>query len=109
MTITEQKAFLQQYTGKAQAPAGFAQAWAETVAALQPEVQLAPVPFANPCGVYEQLTVTYPGRTVTARVIRPAAAGRHPARLPLLLPVLPPAAKLPAQTLTHWPHRTWQT
>ena len=25
MTITEQKAFLQQYTGKAQAPAGFAQ------------------------------------------------------------------------------------
>ena len=78
MTITEQKAFLQQYTGKAQAPAGFAQAWAGTVAALQPEVQLAPVPFANPCGVYEQLTVTYPGRTVTARVIRPAAAGRHP-------------------------------
>ena len=78
MTITEQKAFLQQYTGKAQAPAGFAQAWAETFAALQPEVQLAPVPFANPCGVYEQLTVTYPGRTVTARVIRPAAAGRHP-------------------------------
>ena len=78
MTITEQKAFLQQYTGKAQAPAGFAQAWAETVAALQPEVQLAPVPFANPCGVYEQLTVTYQGRTVTARVIRPAAAGRHP-------------------------------
>ena len=67
MTITEQKAFLQQYTGKAQAPAGFAQAWAETVAALQPEVQLAPVPFANPCGVYEQLTVTYQGRTVTAR------------------------------------------
>ena len=76
MTITEQKAFLQQYTGKAQAPDGFAQAWAEAVAALQPEVQLAPVPFANPCGVYEQLTVTYPGRTVTARVIRPAAAGR---------------------------------
>ena len=50
-----------------QAPAGFAQAWAETVAVLQPEVQFAPVPFANPCGVYEQLTVTYQGRTVTAR------------------------------------------
>ena len=38
-----------------------------------------------------------------------AAAGLHPALLPLLLPALPPAAKLPAQTLTHLPHRTWQT
>ena len=38
-----------------------------------------------------------------------AAALTALARLPLLLPVLPPAAKLPAQTLTHWPHRTWQT
>ena len=78
MTITEQKAFLQSYTGKAQAPDGLAQRWADEVAAMQPEVQLAPIDFANPCGVYERLTVTYAGRAVTARVIRPAAAGRHP-------------------------------
>ena len=66
------------FCGVLAGPRRLAQDWAETVAALQPEVQLAPVPFANPCGVYEQLTVTYQGRTVTARVIRPAAAGRHP-------------------------------
>ena len=78
MTITEQKAFLQSYTGKAQAPAYFAQNWAAAVADLQFEAKTSPVEFANPCGVYERLTVTYAGRTVTARVIRPAAAGRHP-------------------------------
>ena len=31
MTITEQKAFLQTYTGKAQAPAHRAQDWADAV------------------------------------------------------------------------------
>ena len=78
MTITEQKAFLRSYTGQAQAPADFAQRWQETVAALHPAVSCAPVAFGNPCGVYERLTVTFDGRSVTARVIRPAADGVHP-------------------------------
>lgn len=42
------------------------------------EAQTAPVEFANAYGVYERLTITYEGRTVTARVIRPASAGQHP-------------------------------
>lgn len=70
MTITEQKAFLRSYTGQAQAPADFAQRWQETAAALHPAVSRAPVAFGNPCGVYERLTVTFDGRSVTARVIR---------------------------------------
>ena len=78
MTITEQKAFLHSYTGQAQAPADFAQRWQETAAALHPAVSCAPVAFGNPCGVYERLTVTLDGRSVTARVIRPAADGVHP-------------------------------
>lgn len=78
MTITEQKAFLRSYTGQAQAPADFAQRWQETAAALHPAVSCAPVTFGNPCGVYERLTVTFGGRSVTARVIRPAADGVHP-------------------------------
>lgn len=78
MTITEQKAFLRSYTGQAQAPADFAQRWQETAAALHPAVSCAPVTFGNPCGVYERLTVTFDGRSVTARVIRPAADGVHP-------------------------------
>ena len=78
MTITEQKAFLRSYTGQAQAPADFAQRWQETVAALHPAVSCAPVAFGNPCGVYERLTVTFDGRSVTARVIRPAADGVQP-------------------------------
>lgn len=78
MTITEQKAFLRSYTGQAQAPADFAQRWQETAAALHPAVSCAPVAFGNPCGVYERLTVTFDGRSVTARVIRPAANGVHP-------------------------------
>lgn len=78
MTITEQKAFLRSYTGQAQAPADFAQRWQETAAALHPAVSCAPVAFGNPCGVYERLTVTFDGRSVTARVIRPAAGGVHP-------------------------------
>ena len=78
MTITEQKAFLRSYTGQAQAPADFAQRWQETAAALHPAVSCAPVAFGNPCGVYERLTVTFDGRSVTARVIRPAADGVHP-------------------------------
>ena len=40
MTITEQKAFLRSYTGRAQAPADFAQRWQETAAALHPAVSL---------------------------------------------------------------------
>ncbi len=78
MTITEQKAFLQSYTGKTQTPNHFADTWAAALADLQPEVQTAPIEFTNPYGVYERLTVTYGGRTVTARVIRPAAEGPHP-------------------------------
>lgn len=78
MTITEQKAFLRSYTGQAQAPADFAQRWQETAAALHPAVSCAPVAFGNPCGVYERLTVTFDGRSVTARVIHPAADGVHP-------------------------------
>ena len=78
MTITEQKAFLQTYTGKAQAPAHPAQDWADAVKKLHFEAQTAPVEFANAYGVYERLTITYEGRTVTARVIRPASAGQHP-------------------------------
>ena len=78
MTITEQKAILRSYTGQAQAPADFAQRWQETAAALHPAVSCAPVAFGNPCGVYERLTVTFDGRSVTARVIRPAADGVHP-------------------------------
>ena len=78
MTITEQKAFLRSYTGQAQAPADFVQRWQETAAALHPAVSCAPVAFGNPCGVYERLTVTFDGRSVTARVIRPAADGVHP-------------------------------
>ena len=78
MTITEQKAFLQTYTGKAQAPAHPAQDWADAVKELHFEAQTAPVEFANAYGVYERLTITYEGRTVTARVIRPASAGQHP-------------------------------
>ena len=78
MTITEQKAFLRSYTGQAQAPTDFAQRWQETAAALHPAVSCAPVAFGNPCGVYERLTVTFDGRSVTARVIRPAADGVHP-------------------------------
>lgn len=78
MTITEQKVFLRSYTGQAQAPADFAQRWQETAAALQPAVSCAPVAFGNTCGVYERLTVTFDGRSVTARVIRPAADGVHP-------------------------------
>ena len=78
MTITEQKAFLRSYTGQAQAPADFALRWQETAAALHPAVSCAPVAFGNPCGVYERLTVTFDGRSVTARVIRPAADGVHP-------------------------------
>ena len=78
MTITEQKAFLRSYTGQAQTPADFAQRWQETAAALHPAVSCAPVTFGNPCGVYERLTVTFDGRSVTARVIRPAADGVHP-------------------------------
>lgn len=70
MTITEQKAFLRSYTGQAQAPADFAQRWQETAVALHPAVSCAPVAFGNPCGVYERLTVTFDGRSVTARVIR---------------------------------------
>ena len=68
MTITEQKAFLRSYTGQAQAPADFAQRWQETAAALHPAVSCAPVACGNPCGVYERLTVTFDGRSVTARV-----------------------------------------
>ena len=82
MTITEQKAFLQTYTGKAQAPAHPAQDWADAVKELHFEAQTAPVEFANAYGVYERLTITYEGRTVTARVIRPASAGQHPLLLP---------------------------
>ena len=78
MTITEQKAFLQTYTGKAQAPAHPTQDWADAVKELHFEAQTAPVEFANAYGVYERLTITYEGRTVTARVIRPASAGQHP-------------------------------
>ena len=78
MTITEQKAFLRSYTGQAQAPADFARRWQEPAAALHPAVSCAPVAFGNPCGVYERLTVTFDGRSVTARVIRPAADGVHP-------------------------------
>ena len=78
MTITEQKAFLRSYTGQAQAPADFAQRWQEAAAALHPAVSCAPVTFGNPCGVYERLTVTFDGRSVTARVIRPTADGVHP-------------------------------
>ena len=78
MTITEQKAFLQTYTGKAQAPAHPAQDWADAVKELHFEAQTAPVEFANAYGVYERLTITYEGRTVTARVIRPASTGQHP-------------------------------
>lgn len=78
MTITEQKAFLRSYTGQAQAPADFAQRWQETAAALHPAVSCAPVTFGNPCGVYERLTVTFGGCSVTTRVIRPAADGVHP-------------------------------
>ena len=78
MTITEQKAFLQTYTGKAQAPAHPAQDWADAVKELHFEAQTAPVEFANAYGVYERLTITYEGRTVTARVIHPASAGQHP-------------------------------
>ena len=78
MTITEQKAFLQTYTGKAQAPAHLAQDWADAVKELHFEAQTAPVEFANAYGVYERLTITYEGRTVTARVIHPASAGQHP-------------------------------
>ena len=74
MTITEQKAFLQTYTGKAQAPAHPAQDWADAVKELHFEAQTAPVEFANAYGMYERLTITYEGRTVTARVIRPASA-----------------------------------
>lgn len=66
MTITEQKAFLRSYTGQAQAPADFAQRWQETAAALHPAVSYAPVAFGNTCGVYERLTVTFDGRSVTA-------------------------------------------
>lgn len=78
MTITEQKAFLRSYTGQAQAPADFAQRWQETAAALHPAVSCAPVACGNPCGVYERPTVTFDGRSVTARVIRPATDGVHP-------------------------------
>ena len=66
MTITEQKAFLQTYTGKAQAPAHPAQDWADAVKELHFEAQTAPVEFANAYGMYERLTITYEGRTVTA-------------------------------------------
>lgn len=52
MTITEQKAFLQTYTGKAQAPAHPAQDWADAVRELHFEAQTAPVEFANAYGVY---------------------------------------------------------
>ena len=81
MTITEQKAFLQTYTGKAQAPAHPAQDWADTVKELHFEAQTAPVEFANAYGVYERLTITYEGRTVMARkivsgVITAAVRGR---------------------------------
>ena len=55
---------------RSQAPADFAQRWQETAAALHPAVSCAPVAFGNPCGVYERLTVTFDGRSVTARVIR---------------------------------------
>lgn len=52
MTITEQKAFLQTYTGKAQAPAHPAQDWADAVKELHFEAQTTPVEFANAYGVY---------------------------------------------------------
>lgn len=78
MTITEQKAFLQAYRGQAQAPAQLEAEWRSAVDALHPAVTLAPVALGNPACVYERMTVTYGGRTVTARVIHPAANDRHP-------------------------------
>ena len=78
MTITEQKAFLRTYTGTAQPSEHFVQDWRAAFAALDPVVTTAPVAFGNPYGIYERLTITYNGRTVTARVIRPAGAVECP-------------------------------
>lgn len=78
MTITEQKAFLRTYTGATQPSTHFVQDWYDAFAVLNPAVATAPVACGNPYGIYGRLIITYNGRTVTARVIRPAGEGEHP-------------------------------
>ena len=78
MTITEQKAFLEAYQGLTPAGEASADALGAYLAECRPEVSTETVALGNPQGIYEELTVRGGGRTVRARVIRPAEAGKQP-------------------------------
>lgn len=78
MTITEQKAFLEGYKGLTPAGEGSAEALGAFLSDCRPEVSAEIVALGNPQGIYEALTVRGGGRTVKARSIRPAAAGKQP-------------------------------
>ena len=78
MTITEQKEFLSGYTGETECPVDFAARWQSAVCALDPKVSLRPLDLGNPNGIYETMTVVSGGKTLRARVLRPAAPGTYP-------------------------------
>lgn len=78
MTISQYKEMLSRYQGCIRIPEDFEQTWKQASEHPILSVARTPVPFCNDGAVYETMTVTCDGGEIKARVIRPAAEGRHP-------------------------------
>lgn len=78
MTISAYKTMLATYRGEVRTPADFESFWKQQMDEASISVATKSVPFFNEAAVYENMTVSYAGGEVKARVIRPAGDGKHP-------------------------------
>lgn len=81
MTISEYKARLEAYRGDVRTPEDLSAFWRGKAETPVEAVTVTAVPFVHSGAVYETLTLSYSGGVLRARVIRPAAEGRHPLML----------------------------
>ena len=78
MTVTEQIAFLRQYTGAVRCPEDFLEKWQSALELAGPVCTVRTENLGNPMGIYETLTLPVEGRMRTARCIHPADGKQHP-------------------------------
>ena len=78
MTISEYKKMLASYQGQVRTPGDFEGCWRQQLEKTAVSVSTEVVPFCNEAAIYENMTVSYAGGEVKARIIRPAADGKHP-------------------------------
>lgn len=78
MTISQMQTELDTYMGLSKMPDDFKDFWEDRTTKSAKDIRIEPVAFANEAAVYEKMEIKHDGRTICARIIRPAMQERYP-------------------------------